>query len=533
MNTMPNRPQIRNRFTGTSGATPVQDEGAEYLIANARLLAERAVPSFISALRACNVVITEDIPTAAVDQYWRVYWNPHFTKFLAKMAEAVSPTNPCPTCNATSHHKLSYIAGTWIHEAGHRVFKHRERYDTLGYNDHGKWNECADAEMDDDIPGIGASAHREATARGEALPAICLDKWLLLDEAAMAKAENSEQYWAAAIPWDVTNKDPKYTKKPSCWYPDTINQPEGWIAENYYEAYEKPQQQQQQGQGQGQGSKGNAKNPFPKMGNGTPSGGPDHGSGACGEQRPWEDGKPGESSGDGLRPNAPGVTEAEGNAVRRDVAVAIKKQKESGRGTVPGGWEVFADSELQTPKVRWQDRLRAIARQSIAKVRGERLTTYRRLSRSSIVNGCKVIKPSTYEIIPTVMIVLDTSGSMGSGRRSRLERGLSECEAILKLNKVKSYFLDCDANVYGSAQEVKSVRSAKVHGGGGTDMRVGVAAARKQRIKPDIILLLTDGDTPWPDAEDVKGLTMITGIVHEDGINGCPSWMNPIHIDTE
>ena len=253
----------------------------------------------------------------------------------------------------------------------------------------------------------------------------------------------------------------------------------------------------------------------------------DHGSGVCGEQRPWEDGTPGEGG------NAPGTTEAEGNATRRDVAAAIKKAKAEGKGHIPGGWEVFADSILQTPKVRWQDRLRAIARQAIARVRGDRLTTYRRLSRSSIVSGCKVVKPSTYEIVPTVVIVCDTSGSMGSGRASRLERALSEAEAILKMNKVKGYFLDCDANVYGKAQDVKSVITAKISGGGGTDMRVGVKAALKQKVKPDIIVLLTDGDTDWPSAADVKGTTIITGIVHERDTNGCPAYMNPVHIDLD
>ena len=64
-------------------------------------------------------------------------------------------------------------------------------------------------------------------------------------------------------------------------------------------------------------------------------------------------------------------------------------------------------------------------------------------------------------------------------------------------------------------------------------MRVGVKAARKQKVKPDVIVLLTDGDTPWPSADDVKGVTVITGIVHENGTNGCPEFMNPVHIDTD
>ena len=545
------RPQMRNRFAAAPVAASKDKDEVEDLISNARLLAERAVPSFLRALRVANTMITEDMPTAAVDQYWRVYWNPHFTRFLKARAEAVSVSNPCPSCGATSHHPLAYIAGTWVHEVGHPTFEHRKRFEAMGYapSQHRKWNIVADCEMDDDIPEIGKVAHEQAKNRGELLPQICLDRWMLVDEAAAKVASNSQEYWAAIKPWDASYSGPM-VKKPSCFFPDNIQQPNGWIAENYFEAYEEEEQPQDGDQGQpgqqgnpgGQGQPGlNGKpangqgqpgqgggqpgNPFPKMGQQADHN--DHGSGVCGDQRPWEDGTPGEGG------NAPGVTEAEGNATRRDVASAIKKAKAEGKGHIPGGWEVFADSVLQTPKVRWQDRLRAIARQAIARVRGDRLTTYRRLSRSSIVSGCKVVKPSTYEIVPTVVIVCDTSGSMGSGRASRLERALSEAEAILKMNKVKGYFLDCDANVYGKAQDVKSVITAKINGGGGTDMRVGVKAALKQKVKPDIVVLLTDGDTSWPSAADVKGTTIITGIVHERDTNGCPAYMNPVHIDLD
>lgn len=273
--------------------------------------------------------------------------------------------------------------------------------------------------------------------------------------------------------------------------------------------------------GEGKGKDGN------ERGNGGPGKGEremaDHGSGSGGEPRQWEADKPGEGG-------PSGIEEAEGHAVRRDVATKIKDPS-NGRGTLPAGWSVWADTMLQPPKVRWQDKLRALARQAIARVRGENNNTYRRLARSSITSNFAVIKPTTYDVVPVVYIVVDTSGSMGAGKGSRLERALSECEAILKLNKVKAYFVDCDANVYGAAQEVRSVAKAKIHGGGGTDMAHGVRVVLASKPKPDIIVLLTDAETPWPHAHEVAKVRMITCICGNTDHNQVPPHMNPIFVD--
>jgi len=37
-------------------------------------------------------------------------------------------------------------------------------------------------------------------------------------------------------------------------------------------------------------------------------------------------------------------------------------------------------------------------------------------------------------------------------------------------------------------------------GGGGTDLRSGFARALRARPRPDVIVALTDGQTPWPSA---------------------------------
>ena len=43
-------------------------------------------------------------------------------------------------------------------------------------------------------------------------------------------------------------------------------------------------------------------------------------------------------------------------------------------------------------------------------------------------------------------------------------------------------------------------RDVELLGGGGTDMGAGLAKAAELRPRPDLIIVLTDGYTPWPSA---------------------------------
>lgn len=566
------RPVMRNTMVIQStdskeviDAMVAHSEQMEQQLAHARVIAEMAAPSFIPGLRTIHIVMTNALPTAGIDKYWRVYWNPDFVQLLIDAANSVSLTNPCPTCKATSHHPLAYLGGLWIHEAGHMIFDHGSRFkefvvfETKEYKQ--RWNICTDAEMNDDIPAIGAAATASKKAKNEPLPQLCLPSRMMVDEQARYSATTSKEYWDAHKPVGTVKGAP-YVLEPFGSFPADINEKDGDIAEHYFERWEEKQEEKgkkkkgdkgekgdksdEEGEGEGEeGEEGEGKpgkgkgkfkgppgNPFPMQGDGDPDN-DDHGSGVDGVDRPWE-------AGDPLECETPGTSKAEALAVRRNVAAEIKKQKEKGYGHIPGGWDIFADAMLTPAKVRWQDVLHAKARQAITKCAGERMNTYRRLSRASIVHRkniagsaqkkTSVVKPSTYDVVPTVIVVVDTSGSMGSGRRSRLESALCEAEGILKFNKVKGYFLDCDAKPYGTAQEVQSVKKARISGGGGTDMRAGVLAAKGQKMKPDIIVLITDGDTPWPSADEVKGLKIITAIIHERDTNGCPEYMNPVHV---
>ena len=93
--------------------------------------------------------------------------------------------------------------------------------------------------------------------------------------------------------------------------------------------------------------------------------------------------------------------------------------------------------------------------------------------------------------------MIDTSGSMSDGM---LGQALGEVGGVLRSLGVGRRDLRsccCDAEAY-EAQSVRELGRVELPGGGGTDMGRGVEAAAALRPQPQLIVVLTDGFTPWP-----------------------------------
>lgn len=118
--------------------------------------------------------------------------------------------------------------------------------------------------------------------------------------------------------------------------------------------------------------------------------------------------------------------------------------------------------------------------------------------------------PSMLKPLPTIAIVIDTSGSAAD---SELGVALGETAGILKSvggggNRISVY--SCDAAVQ-TAQGVCSTAQITLVGGGGTDLRHGIRRAQAGTPRPDIIVVITDGYTPWP--EDRPAGRVIAGLL--------------------
>ncbi|MFJ3174091.1 VWA-like domain-containing protein [Streptomyces roseus] len=246
----------------------------------------------------------------------------------------------------------------------------------------------------------------------------------------------------------------------------------------------------------------------------TPPHAPDCGSGAHGAPAPWE---PAEGAG----PARIGPVEAE--ALRRQTARAVRAHQRT-RGLLPAGWQRWAQ-ELLEPTVDWRRALSGAVREAAAWAGGAVDYTYRRPSRRTPALGGRVVLPSLRRPLPRVAIVVDTSGSMGE---DELAAALGEVAGVLREVGVRGNrvaVLACDADVH-AVSRVTSAEPVTLAGGGGTDMRVGIRAALAAAERPNIVVVLTDGYTPWPGETPSCRLIAALGA----GAPQPPGWVETVRV---
>ncbi|MFG3155558.1 VWA-like domain-containing protein [Streptomyces sp. NPDC048219] len=210
----------------------------------------------------------------------------------------------------------------------------------------------------------------------------------------------------------------------------------------------------------------------------------DCGGGADGQERPWELGPDG----------AHGLSRQQRDAVRFRVAEGIKGRP----GDAPEGWRRWADEAFHPPQP-WRELLGSAVRSAAGGPGVGENHSYRRPSRrSASLPG--VLLPSLRRTPPRVCVVIDTSGSVSD---AELGSALLEVAAIAQAvggRRDLVSVISCDAAA-GVAVPLCRAENIELLGGGGTDLRSGFARALRSRPRPDVIVALTDGQTPWPSAQ--------------------------------
>ncbi|MEU9212193.1 VWA-like domain-containing protein [Streptomyces sp. NPDC048415] len=208
----------------------------------------------------------------------------------------------------------------------------------------------------------------------------------------------------------------------------------------------------------------------------------DCGSGAAGPEREWDLGPDG----------AHGLSAQERDAVRFRVAQGI-----TGRpGNASQGWQRWAEEAFHPPQP-WRELLGAAVRSAASGPGAGEDYTYGRPSRRSAgVPG--VVLPSLRRRPPRVCVVIDTSASVSD---AELGSALLEVAAISRAvggRRDLVTVVPCDAAAR-IAHPLCRAEGIPLVGGGGTDLRTGFTKALRTRPRPDVVVVLTDGQTPWPD----------------------------------
>jgi len=133
---------------------------------------------------------------------------------------------------------------------------------------------------------------------------------------------------------------------------------------------------------------------------------------------------------------------------------------------------------------------------------------------------------------PPIAVIIDSSGSISE---KELTGFLSEVSGIARANGVAEdiTLIVCDVQV----TEIRKIRSRseisgiEIKGGGGTDLRVGIEAAIKLKPLPKILVVLTDGFTPWPESITSRIESFIVCCNVETNMSTLPTYAKGILID--
>jgi len=208
-------------------------------------------------------------------------------------------------------------------------------------------------------------------------------------------------------------------------------------------------------------------------------------------------------------------------AVRDQVARRVLEHAQ-GQGDVPLGLRRWAEERLGS-RVDWRRLLRGLLRKGVADLSRKERPCYRVPHRRG-AGFHPVVVPGHHALLPRVAVVVDASASVDE---AMLGQALAEVRALARMAQVRLYSVDAAVH---RVQEVFGERARiELLGDGGTDVRVGIE--RALRDGSGLVVVLTDGETPWPDRP--LPVPVIAGLLARKGLEEPPeppSWIRAVRI---
>jgi len=245
------------------------------------------------------------------------------------------------------------------------------------------------------------------------------------------------------------------------------------------------------------------------------------GSSHDGHQRSWELPPPDPSDQD----SPPGYDPGELEILVERTAHEIEEAEKS-RGNVPAGLAREAKRILH-PTVDPVRQLESKARFAVSATFGYGDFSYRKPSRRQPPGGA--LLPRHQRPLPRVLVIADTSGSMGQ-RDLGLALGVI-ARVLRKLPDPRGVEVWTGDTQVGSAQRVFRPEQIQLVGGGGTDMAAMIQEAVELPRPPDVILVATDGYTPWPE-HPVKA-RVVACFTTQRAAHRAPHWIEKVVLQPE
>ena len=174
----------------------------------------------------------------------------------------------------------------------------------------------------------------------------------------------------------------------------------------------------------------------------------------------------------------------------KDQETKRPKRSKPGKGA---GDRVLDPKDNRKSQVDWRAQLIGVVRSTVSTSPGTDDFSYAMPLNESMLYGTVV--PGLAKTEPNIALIFDTSSSMGEGRQAQVA---AELAAILRRVESGVTVLSVDTALH-TMRRVFHSRELYVIGGGGTDMRIGIKEAVRSGEQYDLIIVATDGDTPWPE----------------------------------
>jgi predicted metal-dependent peptidase len=245
------------------------------------------------------------------------------------------------------------------------------------------------------------------------------------------------------------------------------------------------------------------------------------GSGADGQRHQWELGD--------VEGNLSGLSTHRVHAIREATAKEILSGKHW--GLTPANLSRWAES-FGRPQVPWRQLLHNAVRRGVLRRMGQVDYTWSRPNRR--YQG-KVLLPSLRSPLCNIAIIVDTSASMS---QNDLNTAYTECRNLaVQSSESRVALISCDSAAT-LISEGRLPLTVNLSGGGGTDMQAGLDLASQLRRIPSVVIVLTDGETPWPNECPLRlrDATIVVCVVRSDvhfDLTSIPSWCTGIKIDSD